>query len=243
MSLSVPAGLNPLSAPSPEQRQFENALRKNGAAMGTLRRAVARWAGNFSEEVVEATIFHCGLYYRACLPAAQSRRSRAKLKREIEKATDLTARLAPLLRAIWGSRDTTVQRWLNPVLGANFYERDGLHGNSLDPGFVHGLDELWRRLALLGQALPDDPGGNRPALAFEELTNWLAGIYCTVTMAETAPTSMRGLFFRYVAAAVDLLKAATPQFPKAKFDLPPSDEALRKALGRARRARRTQPTP
>jgi hypothetical protein len=229
-----------MSARASEQQQFENALRKNATAMGMLRRAVARWAGNFSNDVVEATIFHCGLYYCACLPAAQSRRSRSKLKRDIRKATNLTARLAPLLQAIWGSRDTTVQRWLDPVLGAYFRQRDGLHGSSLDPSFVHGLDELWRRLALLGQALPDDPGGNRVALAFNELTSWLAGIYCTVTMTEAAPTSMREPFFPYVAAVVDLLKGARRLFPKAEFDLPPSDEALRKAIGRTRR---TQPTP
>jgi hypothetical protein len=232
MSLVLPAGNDPLSVRPPEQRRFENALSKKAAETGALRRAITPWAGPFPDEVLEATIFHCGLYYRACLPETKSRRSRANLKRDIKKATRLTERLAAAVRAVSSSRDPTMRRWLDPVLHAYFQGRDGLPRNLLDPGLVHALDELWCRLALLDQALPDDVGGNRPALAFAELLNWLAGIYRSVAMAETVSTSTAGPFFPYVLTVLDLLKATAAQFPKAHFDFPSTDEALRKALTR-----------
>jgi hypothetical protein len=148
--------------------------------------------------------------------------------------------LAEVLRTVSSSHDPTTRRWLDPILGAYFEARDGLPRNLLDPGLVHALDELWRRLTLLDQSLPEDRGGNPKQLAFAELAGWLAGIYCTMIEAPRPPSlSTTGQFFRYVAAVVELLNDTTPRFPKARFDLPPNDEALRKSLGRA--LVRTQP--
>jgi hypothetical protein len=231
MSLVYPAGHNPLAARAPAQKRFEYALHRQSAKMGALCRAVKPWAGSFSDEIIKATIFHCGLYYLASLPEAGPRRSRAKLKADIRRATDLTERLAVRLRAVWNSRDQTTRHWLDPSLDAYVQGHDGLIFNSLDPGLVRALDELWRRLALLGQALPDDRGGPRKALAFRDLVDWLAGIYCTITSASTPPPRM---FIPYVAAVRDLLAVTAPEFPRAHFDLPPSDEALRKVLQRVR---------
>jgi hypothetical protein len=228
-----PTGHDPLSVRPPEQRLFDRALRKETTKMKALRRAITPWAGAFFEEVLESTIFHCGLYYNACLPHTLPRRSRAALKGNIKKAVALTKRLAEVLRALSSSRDPAMHRWLDPVLDASFEAHDALPRNLLDPGLVHALDELWRRLALLDQALPDDRGGNPRQLAFADLAVWLTGIYCSVTpSSRPSPLSTTGHFFRYAAAVVDLLNATTRRFPKARFDLPPNDEALRKALGR-----------
>jgi hypothetical protein len=230
---------------SPEQRRFEQALNGRSTKIDTLRRTLRRavkpWGGLATAEIIKATIFHCGLYYCACLPDAAPRRSRAKLKGDITKAANLAGRLAPALRRVWNSRNPTVRHWLAPVADTQFHAGDGLAtGGPLDPGLLRVIDEVWRRLALLDQALPADIGGTRKALAFIDLANWLAGIYCQVAGIQSAPTATTGDFFRYIAAVVDLLGAVAVRFPKAEFDFPSNDEALRKALARIA-SRRTQP--
>jgi len=60
----------------------------------------------------------------------------------------------------------------------------------------------------------------------------MAGIYCTITLAQTAPISKRERFYKYVAAVRDVIAAVKDQFPKARFDLPLGEDALRKALSR-----------
>lgn len=221
-----------------ELQRFERALRSKSTELDALRREIRKWAGPYSDAVINSTFFHCQLYYGACLPHSFSRRSRARLTSDIRKATRLADQFIAALRAVWNSRDRTVLRWLDPVLSAYFDGSDRLPRNLLDPGFLHALDELWRRLALLDQALPRDVGGNRPQLAFSELARWLAGIYCSVAVIDSVPTTTTGGFFRYAAAVVDLLKSKATRFPKAQFDFPQNDEALRKAL---HRALRTQP--
>jgi hypothetical protein len=239
----VPIIEDVLTTRPPEQRRFETALRQREKEMAVLRRAIEPWSRLVAGEIIEATLFHCGLYYSACLPAAASRRSRANLNTEIVKSARLADQLLTGLRPIWNSRDPTVRHWLAPVIDRpSAAADDGLQTKWFDPPFVSDLDQLWRRLALLGRALPQDIGGPRPALAFGELVIWLAGIYRQITGAAQAPRSKSGHFFRYVAAVADLLRATAYRFPKATFDLPPNDEALRAALRRMA-SPRTQPAP
>ena len=242
----VPIIQDVLTTRPPEQRRFETALRRREKEMAALRGAIEPWsrlvAGEIGE-IVEVTLFHCGQYYSACLPAAAPRRSRARLNAEIVKAARLADQLLTALRPIWNSRDPTVRHWLAPVIERpSAAAADGLQTNWVDPPFVSDLDQLWRGLACLSQALPLDIGGPRPALAFDELAIRLAGIYCEITGAAQAPRLKSSPFFRYVAAVADLLRTTADRFPKATFDLPPNDEALRKALGRLA-SRRTQPAP
>src|SRR5262249_11319581 len=61
---------------------------------------------------------------------------------------------------------------------------------------------------------------------------------------EQAPVSARagapeGRFFRFVRAVVSWLRAAGVELPDVKFDLPPSDDALRMVLRRLENPRQT----
>jgi len=228
----VPIRFDTLSTRPPEQQQFEQALGRQAARIAALRGAVRPWGCWMTDPIVEATIFHCGLYYLACLPNGAPRRSRATLKAEIAKAVDLADRLVTVLRPIWNARDPTVHSWLAPVIGTPGRADDGVPSHPLDPALLYSLDALWRVLALLDRALPADVGGTRRAIAFTDLVNWLAGIYCEAARVKVAPLKTKGHFFRYVASVADLLRSVAGRFPAAAFDLPGNDEALRKALSR-----------
>lgn len=216
-----------------EQHRFDSALRKNAKGIRNIKQAILLWSDElYLDQILESTLFDCGLYYSACLPEAQPRRSRAPLKRSIKKANALAEELVWLLRQVWDSRDPTVRRVLEPVLDQYVRGRDGIPREALAPPLLNALDELSLRLALLEQALPNDIGGQLPQSAFAELAQSLAGIYCTITLARTAPTSKRERFYKYVAAVTDVIAAVKRQFPRARFDLPVGKDALPKALSR-----------
>jgi len=230
---------------SPDQKRFEQALQGEKTRIAALCKTIRPWGGSRITEIVDATVFHCGLYYAECLPRSAPRRSRAKLKAEIRKAVALADRLSTALRSIWSSQDPTVYEWLAPVMLTRWSAGDGIrHVQPLDPALLRSLDELRRCLAQLDQALPDDRGGRRTAVAFENLVRWLAGIHCHFTgsvsagslfgyvAAKAAPISTKGHFFRYVGAVAELLQSVQNRFPAAKFDLPSGNDALRKSLER-----------
>ena len=229
---------------SPEQQRFELALRRQKVRLAAVRHAVQPWGGPSTVEIVEATVLRCGRYYdEACVLQVAERRSRATVKAEIAKAADLADRLSNALRSVWTSRDPAVHDWLEPVVATRLGSGDGIPTHPLDPALLRSIHELWRRLALLDQALPNDAGGPRPAVAFSDLVRALARIYCDAAGTEIAPISTKDRFFRYVGAVTDLLRSVSVQFPTAKFDLPRGDdEALRKLLVRLSSGR-TQPGP
>jgi hypothetical protein len=228
---TLPAGHHPLAVRPREQQQFEATLTRKRQKMSALWRAITPWILDASarEIIIDVTIYYCGRYYLDCLPDTVEG-SRARLARRIKRAAGLTERLATELRAIHAAREPTVQTWLGPLLTLYLPNLDGLRLATVDPGFVLGLDELWRVLALLDQALPYDRGGTRRAVAFRRLVRALHGI-CSQFGGKN--------FAAYMGAVVDLIRATAPAFPRARFDLPPTDEALRKAQTRALSPRAT----
>ena len=212
--------------------------------------------------VLDAVLFHCWLYYRAFLPEgdAQVRRGRAAIAATAETAAQLAGKLAVAMRLLWRSGNPAVRRILAP-LAVQYPRGDGLPVASLlvlpenlqqeeevpfiigDPGFVVILEEMKRRVELIATALRADAGGRRPSVVFAQLAAWLAGIYSEIT-GEPAHASARagtpgGRFFQFAKAVVAWLKAAAPELPDVKFDLPPTDDALRMVLHRMTQANTT----
>jgi hypothetical protein len=197
-----------------------------------------------SAYALDRTIYFCWLYYRTFLPegSAAVRRGRAAIIATAKNAGNLAAELTTAMRKLWRSDNQAVRQILAPL--ADQYPRgDDLPVAFGDPGFVATLEQLQRRVELIATALPPDPGGRRRSVMFDELALRLAGIYHGIT-GELAPVSAQagapeGRFFRFAKAVVAWLRAAAIELPDVKFDLPPSDDALRMALRRLEHANTT----
>jgi hypothetical protein len=221
----------------------------------------AAFRQEISRYVLDTTLYHCWLYYRAFLPEgdADVRRSRAAVIATAERASKLAGELATAMRRLWRSGDPAVQQIFAP-LAAQYPRGDGLPVVSIvlppempqrdepphiigDPGFVVMLEEMRRQVELLAAALPADVGGRRPSVVFEELAVWLAGIYSGVTglpaQVSTRAGAREGQYFRFVKAVVGWLNDAAPELGDVKFDFPATDDALRMVLHRMAQANTT----
>ena len=90
------------------------------------------------------------------------------------------------------------------------------------------LREYAFTLQLLGDTLPDDPGGEHTASAFDALMRFLAEHYYAMAATWNLPSD----FFRFAEVVTDLLRSIEPKQRAAVFKLPPNDDALSKRLRR-----------
>jgi hypothetical protein len=209
-----------------------------------------------SRAVLDSVVDHCSLYYLAFLPEGDAavRRGGAAVIVRARNAAKHAGKLAIAMRQLWQSGDPTVRRILGPLV-AQYPRTDGIPIGAVvlrrqssvpedgppevfgDPGFVVLLDQLWRMLQFLATTLPADDGGRRPSVVFNKLAVGLSRIYSEIT-GEPARVSVRSgapeaRLFQFVKAVVAWLGAAASELPDVTFDLPPTDSALRVALGRS----------
>ena len=164
-------------------------------------------------------------FYRSCLPG-KIRRRRA-LNQAVRKAARHAESLETLTALIWDAADPATR---NPLLS-----RFGAIGPNWRPvrfggaPFVDLLREYAFTLQLLGDTLPDDPGGEHTARAFDALMRFLAEHYYAMAATQDLPSD----FFRFAGVVTDLLRSIEPK-QRAVFKLPPNDDALAKRLRRLR---------
>jgi hypothetical protein len=94
--------------------------------------------------------------------------------------------------------------------------------------WIDSLREYAFTLRLLGDTLPDDPGGEHTASAFDALMRYLAKYYYVKAATQDLPSD----FFRFAAVVTDLLRSIEPRQRAAVFKLPPNDDSLSKRLRR-----------
>ena len=179
-------------------------------------------------------------FYLNSLPEAELIFSRTALKKELRRASRHAEKLQASAARIWRSRDAAVIDLLQPF-GAMWQawqsskpmRRSGV-------AWVALLEEFGHTTRCLAETLPDDLGGPRPAVPFDELAIGLADYHRAYHRAHHR-TASDATYFRFVASVVDVLRKVEKQLPAAKFKLPPNDNALRKRLRRlaARRRRVT----
>jgi hypothetical protein len=205
----------------------------------------AKFRYEIASAVLDAVIHYASLYYRSFLSDGDAavRRSRAATIATAEDAAKHAAALTTAMRQLWRSGDPAVRQILAP-LAEQYPGGDELPLSFGDPGFVATLEEMRRHVELIATTLPADVGGQRPSVLFKELSRRLGGTYSEVT-GEPAQTSARagvpeGRFFHFLKAVVTWLRAAAVEFPDFKFDLPPTDDALRMTLHRLSQANTTR---
>jgi hypothetical protein len=181
-------------------------------------------------------------FYINSLPEAQIKVNRAVCKEALQRAADLSSELTELATSIWGSGDCAVVAALSEFVPVSIPSQSvrPLHRSGV--GFVDVLNEFSLTTGCLADALPKDAGGNRQALAFDNLTSKLAGNYCVQRKIPLelwdAPTSSKEPFFWFMTAVVEALREVEKKLPAASFDLPKTPGALQMRLLRLARRQR-----
>jgi hypothetical protein len=167
-------------------------------------------------------------FYCNSVPETRTIYSRAGLKKEMQKAARLAEKLETSAELIWKCRDMAALEHL-----ARF-TTVALEGESLHPsgiGWIGLLHEFARTTKRLADTLPDDPGGPRPGIAFDELVIGLTNYYREFARSRNSKISEER-YFRFVASVVDVLQKIQRHLPAADFKLPKNDKALRQRLRR-----------
>jgi hypothetical protein len=171
-------------------------------------------------------------FYINSLPEAAIKVSRSARKKALRRAAKLSSELTELAARIWESGDCAVVTALSEFVQVSIPSQfvRPLHRSGV--GFVDVLNEFALTTGQLADKLPDDAGGTRHAMAFDNLTRELSGHYCAHSKIEAAPTSSKEPFFWFVAAVVEVLREVEKKLPAANFRLPTTPTALEMRLRR-----------
>jgi hypothetical protein len=161
---------------------------------------------------------------------ARVRSSRAALKRELRKSANLAAKLKASAWLLWKSGEPTIDQVLQDFQDFTLWQSwQSMHSSGI--AWVAALDEFANRTLLLADALPDDAGGPRRAVAFDELLLVLAHYYRTLAR-ERGQSLSEKQFFDFAAEVTDLVRSVAERRPAASIMAPPNDRALRERLRR-----------
>ena len=167
--------------------------------------------------------------------------SRAVLKEELKKSSRLATELKLSANLLWQSRERAVRKSLSGLVEWQTWQSSRpMHPSGIP--WVALLDEFAERTKNLVNKMPDDRGGPRDAIAFDEFLVGLGGYYRTL-VRERNQALDTNQFVEFAWAATDTLRKVCAQLPGADvLRLPPSKEALRKRLLRLNKNRAKQPT-
>jgi hypothetical protein len=169
-------------------------------------------------------------FYRNTLPEARVKSSRTALKKQLRTSARLAARLQDSAELLWKSGEPSVgEILLDFAMYQPWQSSQPMHRSGI--GLIALLDEFAKRTTLLASTLPDDKGGPRRAMAFDELLIGLGDYYRTLTHYRNQPTCERQ-FVEFSALVTDVLRAVENKLPAAAFKLPPTDKALRQRMRR-----------
>jgi hypothetical protein len=169
-------------------------------------------------------------FYRNTLPEARVKSSRTALKKELRTSARRAARLRESAELLWKSGELSVgEILLDFAMFQSWQSSRPMHRSGI--GWIALLHEFEKRTTELARTLPDDTGGPRRAVAFDELLIGLAGYYRALTHDRNQPTCERQ-FFEFSALVTEVLRAVENKYPAATFKLPPTDKALRQRMRR-----------
>ena len=155
--------------------------------------------------------------------------SRALLKNELRNAARLATKLKECSDLLWRSPELSVIENLHDLVAWQDWQLSGPMHKSGVP-WIALLDEFANRAIWLAQALPNDKGGPRQAIAFDELLVGLADYYRAWARKYDQQLN-EDQFFQFAEAVTDTLRKVRPQLPDAaSLRLPPAKGALRKRL-------------
>ena len=161
---------------------------------------------------------------------ARVRSSRAALKRELRKSANLAAKLKASAWLLWKSGEATTDQVLQDFQDFTLWQSwQPMHPSGI--AWVAALDEFVNRTLLLADTLPDDAGGPRRAVAFDDLLLILAHYYRTLARVREQSISEKQ-FFDFAAEVTDLVRSVAEKRPAAAIMAPPNDRALRERLRR-----------
>jgi hypothetical protein len=167
--------------------------------------------------------------------------SRAVLKEELKKSSRLATELKLSANLLWQSREPAVVKSFSGFVGWQPWQSPcPMHPSGIP--WVALLDEFAKRTEHLLNKLPDDRGGPRAELAFDDFLIALADYYrALLRKRNVAPDDKQ--FVEFAEVTTDTLRKVRAQLPGADFlRLPPTKEALRKRLLRLNKKRAKQPT-
>jgi hypothetical protein len=139
--------------------------------------------------------------------------SRALLKKELRKSAQLATKLKESSHRLWRSPELSVIENLHDLVAWQDWQlSEPMHKSGIP--WIALLDEFANRAIWLAQALPDDKGGPRQTIAFDELLEGLA-IYYRAWARKYDQQLNEDQFFQFAEAVTDTLRKVRPQLPDA----------------------------
>jgi hypothetical protein len=169
---------------------------------------------------------------------ASIRGNRAALKNTLSKSADCADKLRESSELIWQSNEPSVRELLRDFVGWQEWQSSRpMHPSGI--GWIDALDEFAKRLRLLAGTLPDDTGGPRPNVAFDDLLLALTDCFTARAKERKKPIDktpidpeLKREFFNFVIEVTEVARNVWKDRPGAAIKVPPDDKAVRECLRR-----------
>jgi hypothetical protein len=166
------------------------------------------------------------------------RGNRAALKKELCKSASLAEKLRASAELIWKSNEPSVLRNLRDFVAWQEWQSSlPMHPSGV--GWIAALDEFANRSRLLANILPDDAGGPKSSVMFDDLLIVLTEYFTALARKRKRPIDVKPIdkklereFFNFIAAVTEVARNVWKDRPAAKLKVPPTDQALRERLRR-----------